>query len=91
MLATAMITAVRIGLLRYTEKKQSSPELDGKLRADYSLIFAVEPIADPDEPAMSAVQSPFAHRASNAEMDGMTSLTSYVYSCSSRRRTARRK
>jgi len=39
-----------------------SPELDAKLRTDYLLIFAVEPIADSDDPAMPAVQSPFAHR-----------------------------
>lgn len=38
-----------------------SPELDAKLHTDYPLIFVVEPIADPDDPAMTAVQSPFAH------------------------------
>ncbi len=38
-----------------------SPGSDARLRADYPLIFVVEPIADPDDPVMPAVQSPFAH------------------------------
>ncbi|MGF6289652.1 hypothetical protein [Paraburkholderia youngii] len=37
-----------------------SPELDAKLRANYPLIFAAEPIADPAEPDLPATPSPFA-------------------------------
>jgi hypothetical protein len=43
--------------MRQQRRKQLSPELDAKLRADYPLIFTAEPICDPDEPAMP---SPFA-------------------------------
>ncbi|MEM5295415.1 hypothetical protein VSR82_13815 [Burkholderia sp. JPY481] len=38
-----------------------SPELDATLRADYPLTFAVEPIVDPDDLDIPAVQSAFAH------------------------------
>jgi hypothetical protein len=37
-----------------------SPELDAKLRANYPLIFTVEPMVDPDDPGMPALPSSLA-------------------------------
>ena len=37
-----------------------NPELDARLRADYPLIFALAPIADPDDPDVPALPSSIA-------------------------------